>query len=88
MHPSIFDESLSNKRVHLVPTSAEASAALGALMPHLYYHNMSETGLESFSVVAPGDGDEGAGLASAPVAAVPFHPGRQVFHYCIIEKSL
>lgn len=67
----------SNKRVHSVPSSAEASQALAALIPHLYYHNLSETGLESFVVVRPEAGDEAGGLASAPVASLPFYPTRQ-----------
>ncbi|CAB1113817.1 unnamed protein product [Ectocarpus sp. CCAP 1310/34] len=71
---------LVDRQVHAVPRSAEASSALRGLLPHLFYHSLSETGLESFSVVstAPGDEsdmDEGP-LGSATVASVPFNPKR------------
>ncbi|CAM9582895.1 unnamed protein product [Ectocarpus sp. 13 AM-2016] len=70
----------SHRQVHAVPRSAEASSALRGLLPQLFYHSLSETGLESFSVVpsaAGGDNDKDEGLlGSATVASVPFNSTR------------
>ncbi|CAM9185897.1 unnamed protein product, partial [Ectocarpus sp. 12 AP-2014] len=70
----------SRRQVHAVPRSAEASSALRGLLPQLFYHSLSETGLESFSVVpsaAGGDNDKDEGpLGSATVASVPFNSTR------------
>lgn len=70
----------SNKNIHSVPSSPEASSALRGLLPKLYYHDLSETGLVSFTVVPSSEetsGDEKSGsLGSAPVASLPFYPSR------------
>ncbi|CAM9409723.1 unnamed protein product [Laminaria digitata] len=66
----------SDQRVSTVPNSADASGVLHGLLPHLFYHNLSEAGLESFAVVPAPASDEGAPMGSAPVASLPFHPTR------------
>lgn len=73
----------SNKLIHSVPSSAEASSALRGLLPHLFYHNLSDAGLESFSVVEKEnkskdskDEDKSGPLGSAAVASLPFHSTR------------
>lgn len=70
---------VSDKLVHSVPSTAEASSALRSLLPQLFYHDLSDAGLESFSVVekdAKDSKNEGGPLGSAVVASLPFHPSR------------
>lgn len=65
----------SDKKVRAVPGTAEASSALRGLLPHLFYHNLSEDGLESFAVVEKSS-DKTDPLGSAAVWSLPFHPSR------------
>ena len=64
----------SDKLIHSVPSTAEASSALRGLLPQLFYHDLSASGLESFNVVEKGA--KGSGLGSAAVASLPFNPSR------------
>lgn len=74
--PSIASPVTSDERVHFVPRSAAGSSAIRDLLPQLFYHHLSESGLESFMVVPPSRGEEGGGVGSVPVANVPFYPKR------------
>lgn len=58
-----------------MPSTPEASSALRGLLPQLFYHDLSGTGLESFNVVNKGPSDSSP-LGSAAVASLPFNPTR------------
>lgn len=64
----------SDKLIHSVPSTPEASSALRGLLPQLFYHDLSDAGLESFNVVEK-EANSGP-LGSAAVASLPFNPTR------------
>eukprot|EP00903_Cladosiphon_okamuranus_P020118 g18474.t1 len=65
----------SDKLIRSVPSTPEASSALRGLLPQLFYHDLSDEGLESFSVVEKGPKGSSK-LGSAAVASLPFSPTR------------
>lgn len=78
--------------MHSVPGSAEAANALRGMVPHLFYHNVSEDGLDSYAVMegSSSDGDDGAAMGSTLVASMPFNPKRSVFllpRLCLVWPS-